>query len=214
MHSEIYELDTRDSKSTQLTTLGQSLGSPEISPDNRFIVFHYRFGSDNLQLWIMNRDGSDPHEFYGESGRDIHDGTWSPDGTQILFALGRAESNKLYIIDFNGRDPQLLNNSVDTRGRSDWGNGNLIVLDMGDPFMHEVYLMNEDGSNLLQVSPAGMNSQGASLSPDGKWIAFTAYTNVTGDLNSCEIFVMRINGTDVRQLTDNSYCDYQPRWGN
>jgi Tol biopolymer transport system component len=85
---------------------------------------------------------------------------------------------------------------------------------MGDPFMHEVYLMNEDGSNLLQVSPAGMNSQGASLSPDGKWIAFTAYTNVTGDLNSCEIFVMRINGTDVRQLTDNSYCDYQPRWGN
>jgi Tol biopolymer transport system component len=190
------------------------VGSPEISPDNRFIVFHYRFGSDNLQLWIMNRDGSDPHEFYGESGRDIHDGTWSPDGTQILFALGRAESNKLYIIDFNGRDPQLLNNSVDTRGRSDWGNGNLIVLDMGDPFMHEVYLMNEDGSNLLQVSPAGMNSQGASLSPDGKWIAFTAYTNVTGDLNSCEIFVMRINGTDVRQLTDNSYCDYQPRWGN
>jgi hypothetical protein len=213
-HSEIYELDTGTSESTRLTSLGQSVGSPEISPDNRFIVFHYRFGSDNLQLWIMNRDGSDPHEFYGESGRDIHDGTWSPDGTQILFALGRAESNKLYIIDFNGRDPQLLNNSVDTRGRSDWGNGNLIVLDMGDPFMHEVYLMNEDGSNLLQVSPAGMNSQGASLSPDGKWIAFTAYTNVTGDLNSCEIFVMRINGTDVRQLTDNSYCDYQPRWGN
>jgi TolB protein len=215
MHSEIYELDTRDSKSTQLTTLGQSLGSPEISPDNRFIVFHYRFGSDNLQLWIMNRDGGDPHEFYDEAGRDVHDGTWSPDGTQILFALGRAESNKLYVIDFNGRDPQLLNNSVDTRGRSDWSIGDLVVLDMGGSWAHEVYLMNADGSNLHQVSPTGMNSQGASFSPDGKWIAFTAYTDVANkNLNTCEIFVMRVDGTDVRQLTDNSYCDYQPRWGN
>jgi Tol biopolymer transport system component len=86
---------------------------------------------------------------------------------------------------------------------------------MGGSWAHEVYLMNADGSNLHQVSPTGMNSQGASFSPDGKWIAFTAYTDVANkNLNTCEIFVMRVDGTDVRQLTDNSYCDYQPRWGN
>ncbi|HAV77921.1 MAG TPA: hypothetical protein DCX53_11280 [Anaerolineae bacterium] len=212
--SEIHELDISNGKSTQLTNLNKSLGSPEISPDDQFIVFHYRSGNDNVQLWLMNRDGSNPYELFSESGRDVHDGTWSPDGTQILFAYGRGENNKLYTMDFNGRDPRLLNESIDTRGRSDWSHGNLIVLDMGDPFKHEVYLMNDDGSNLQQVSPTGMNSQGASLSPDGKWIAFTAYTNVTEDLNSCEIFIMRVDGTDVRQLTNNGYCDYQPRWGN
>jgi Tol biopolymer transport system component len=75
--------------------------------------------------------------------------------------------------------------------------------------------MNENGSGLQQISPDGMNSQGASFSPDGKWVTFTAYTNVADrDLNSCEIFIMRVDGTDVRQLTDNGYCDYQPRWGN
>jgi len=25
---------------------------------------------------------------------------------------------------------------------------------------------------------------------------------------------MRVDGSDIRQLTDNDYCDYQPRWGN
>jgi Tol biopolymer transport system component len=163
----------------------------------------------------MNRDGSDPHEFYSESGRDIHDGTWSPDGSQILFALGRAENNTLNTMGFNGRDPRLLNTSIDTRGRSDWSLNNLIVLDMGGSWAHDVYLMNADGSNLHRVSPMGMNAQGASLSPDGNWIAFTAYTDVaTKDLESCEIFIMRVDASDVRQLTNNNYCDYQPRWGN
>jgi Tol biopolymer transport system component len=75
--------------------------------------------------------------------------------------------------------------------------------------------MNEDGSNLRQVSESGINAQGASLSPDGKWVTFTGYTDVPGrDQTSCEIFIMRVDGSDVRQLTDNKYCDYQPRWGN
>ncbi len=212
--SEIYELDIASGKSTRLTDLKRSLGSPEISPDNKQIVFHYRSGSDNFQLWIMKRDGSDPGEFYGEAGKDIHDGTWAPDGKQILFAMGKGDNNKLYTIDFNGRDPQLLNQSIDTRGRSDWSINGLISLDMGGSRAHEVYLMNADGSNLHQVSPAGMNSQGASFSPDGKWIAFTAYTNIAQDLNSCEIFIMRIDDGEMRQLTNNGYCDYQPRWGN
>lgn len=213
--SEIYELDISSGKSKQLTDLKKSLGSPEISPDNQYIVFHYRSGSDRLQLWVMNRDGSNPQEFYSEAGKDAHDGTWSPDGKQILFALGKGDNNKLYTINFGEGTPQLLNNSIDTRGRTDWSVGSLIALDMGGSWAHDVYTMNSNGSNLTQITPAGINSQGASFSPDGNWIAFTAYTNVADkDLNSCEIFIMHVNGTDLRQLTDNTYCDYQPRWGN
>jgi hypothetical protein len=213
-NSEIFELDVSSGNSHRLTTLNESLGSPEISPDDEFIIFHYRSGTDNVQLWMMNRDGSDPHELYSVAGRDAHDGTWSPDGTQILFAFGRAEINQLYVMASDGRDPRLLNDSIDTRGRSDWGINNLIVLDMGSPWAHDVYLMNDDGHNLHQISPTETNSQGASLSPDGRWIAYTAYTDVANkDLASCEIFIMRVDGTDVRQLTKNNYCDYQPRWG-
>lgn len=211
-YTEIHELDVSSGKTKQLTDFKKSVGAPEVSPDNRYIIFHYR--AENLQLWLMNRDGSNPREFYSVSGKEAHDGTWSPDGSQILFALGKNENNQLYIMNFSGGTPRVVNSTIDTRGRSDWSPLDLIAFDQGGPFAHEVFTMNPDGSGLTQIT-SGLNAQGVSFSPDGKWIAFTAYTNVAEkDTKSCEIFIMRTDGSDVRQLTDNNYCDYQPRWGN
>ena len=71
--TEIYEMDLASGNTRQLTDLGQNTGSPEISPDGQIIIFHYRTGNSNVQLWIMNRDGSDPREYYRVPGRDVHD---------------------------------------------------------------------------------------------------------------------------------------------
>ena len=211
-NSELYEMDLDSGKTRQLTDLKKYLTTPEVSPDNHYILFTYRSGQTASEIWVMDRDGRNPHKWYSASGRDTHDGTWSPDGTQVLFAMGRNNSNKLYIMDFGGGSPQEVNASLDTRGHSDWSIGNLITLDMGGEFKHEVYVMNLDGSNLHQVSQ-GNNAQGESFSPDGKWITFTAYTDVANkNQASCEIYIMRVDGTDSRRLTDNGYCDYQPRW--
>ena len=211
-YSEIYELNINTGSSIQLTDLQKNVGAPEISPDNQSIIFHYRSGN-NVEIWIMDRDGSNPHRLYKVSGKDVHDATWSPDGTQILFALGKAENNQFYIMNADGSNLQLVNDTIDSRGRSDWSN-DLISFDQGEPYLHEVFLMSTDGNDLRQVTH-GNNSQGASLSPDGMWVAFTAYTaDSKQNPDSCEIFIMHIDGSDIRQLTDNSYCDYQPRWGN
>jgi Tol biopolymer transport system component len=211
--TEVYETDLESGDTKRLTEMKNDIGSPEISPDNKFILFTKRV-SNNTQIWIMNRDGSDPHKLYAADGKDAHDATWSPDGTKIVFAFGRGENNKLYIMDFDGRDPHLVNDTVDTRGRSDWSLGNLLVFDMGGPFKHDVYLMTTEGNDLHKLTN-GNNSQGASFSPDGQWIAFTAYTNVADkDEASCEIYIMRVDGSEMRRLTSNNYCDYQPRWGN
>ncbi len=212
-NAEIYELNLITGAIKQLTQFKMEVGAPEISPDNKLIAFTYRPSNNIAQLWIMDRDGSDPHKFYSSPTQESHDPTWSPDGTQLLFAMGKGENNKLYILGFDGRDPLVVNDTIDTRGRSDWSVLNLISLDMGAPLQHDVYTMNVDGNNLKKFSN-GNNSQGASFSPDGKWIAFTAYANLAdGDLNSCEIYIMRVDGTDARRLTENNYCDYQPRWG-
>jgi TolB protein len=212
-NAEIYGLNLSTGEVKQLTRFRKDVGAPEISPDNKLIAFTYRPSNNISRLWIMNRDGSDPHEFYSSPTQESHDPTWSPDGRQILFAMGKGENNKLYILGFDGHDPQVVNDTIDTRGRSDWSLLNLISFDMGGPLQHDIYTINVDGSNLQKFSN-GNNSQGASFSPDGKWIAFTAYANLANqDLNSCEIYIMRVDGTDLRRLTENNYCDYQPRWG-
>ena len=34
-----------------------------------------------------------------------------------------------------------------------------------------------------------------------------------GRTAGCEIYIIGSDGSDVRRLTDNDYCDWQPRWG-
>ncbi len=50
------------------------------------------------------------------------------------------------------------------------------------------------------------------LSPDGQWIVFTSYMDNYGEDDGCEIYTMRIDGSQINRLTNNGYCDWQPRW--
>lgn len=209
---EIYELNLASGAEKNLTYAFGDLNAPEISPDGKTIVFTRYFNDTNIpNLWLMDRAGGN---FRQVSGIAAWDPTWSPDGKQILFASDRDGTDQLYIINPDGTGLRKVTNLPALRGRSDWSpDGKFIVTYSGGPWKREVYVMNADGSNLQQLSPGGGNSQGPSFSPDGKWVAFTAYFDQPQDLNGCEIYILRVDGSDLRRLTNNDYCDYQPRWG-
>jgi Tol biopolymer transport system component len=141
------------------------------------------------------------------------DPTWSPDGKQVLFASDMGGSVQLYRVDLDGNNLDPISDLPAIRGRSDWSAQGLITTYSGESWKREIYVMQADGSQTQQVSPPGGNSQGPSFSPDGQWIAFTAYFDHFDDIHGCEIYIMRRDGTDLRRLTNNEYCDYQPRWG-
>ena len=115
---------------------------------------------------------------------------------------------------FDGREPRLLSDQIFTPGRTDWSTQGLIAYFIGETWRREVWTIYPDGTGMAQVTNGG-NAQSPSFSPGGRYIAYTAYTNVEGrDEFSCEIFIMDIYSGESHQLTDNEYCDYQPRWGN
>jgi Tol biopolymer transport system component len=209
---EIYELTLADGKETRLTDKLGVLTGPEVSPDGTSMVFmRWTVASNQYQIWIMDRDGRNPRRIFSGTGWDP---TWSPDGTQILFASDMNGSNQLYIVNLNGVAVHKITNLPALRGRSDWSpHGRSIVTYSGEPWQREVYILDADGSNVRQLTPSGGNSQGPTFSRDGKWVAFTAYFDHPGDINGCEIYIIRVNGMDLRRLTNNDYCDYQPRWG-
>ena len=209
---EIYDLALSDGSVKRLTNNLGVLNAPEVSPDGRSIVFmRWTAASDQHQIWLMDRNGDNPNNIPKVLGWDP---TWSPDGKQILFASDRSGSTQLYTVNVNGKGLHQVSSLPAIRGRSDWSpDGQSIVTYSGEEWNHEVYMMNADGSNTHVLSPKGGNSQGASFSPDGKWVVFTAYFDHPKDIHGCEIYIVRIDGTDLRRLTDNDYCDYQPRWG-
>jgi TolB protein len=193
----------------QLKKIGDTVGiAPEVSPDNQSIAFVTGSGGKDY-IWVMDRDGSHPRVIYS----DGWDPTWSPDGSRILFATTIKEKPQLASMNVDGSDFRQITDLPDLRGRSDWSaDGVHVITYSGKTWLRELFIMNPDGSDLHQISPAGGNSQGPSFSPDGQWVAFTAYFNATGNNNGCEIYIIRIDGSSLTRLTNNNYCDWQPRW--
>jgi TolB protein len=210
-HYEIYEMDLSTSENKALTYAIGDLNAPEISPDGKTIVFtRYINDPEKPNIWLMDRSGGNLQQV---SAVPAWDPTWSPDGQQILFASYTNNLSQLFIINLDGTGLRQASDLPDLRGRSDWSPQNLIVTYSGKSWKRELFVMNVDGSALRQISPSGGNSQGPSFSPDGQWVAFTSYFDKYGDIDGCEIYIMRVDGSDLRRLTDNDYCDYQPRWG-
>lgn len=72
---------------------------------------------------------------------------------------------------------------------------------------NEIFVINDDGTGVTQLTANAFDDQQPSFSPDGFRIAFTS--NRDGDF---EIFVMDADGTDVVQLTSNAADDTNPDW--
>jgi TolB protein len=209
---EIYEINLTSGAVKQLTNRIGVVNAPEVSPDGKSIVFmRWTVNSNRNLIMLMDRDGKNQNNIPHAEGWDP---TWSPDGKYVLFASDESGSVQLYSIRTDGKQLKQISNLPAIRGRSDWSpDGGSIVTYSGPSWHREVYIMNADGTNARILSPAGGNSQGPSISPDGNWVAFTAYFDHPNEDHGCEIYIMRIDGTDLRRLTDNDYCDYQPRWG-
>ncbi|MFN8414079.1 MAG: hypothetical protein U0Z26_16995 [Anaerolineales bacterium] len=209
---EIFEMNLNSGEVKQLTNKIGVANAPEVSPDGKSIVFtRWTAASNKYTIMLMDRNGQNVNNIPGAFGWDP---TWSPDGKYVLFASDMNGSVQLYAIRTTGKELHQVSNLPAMRGRSDWSaDGRYIVTYSGEPWKREVYIMGADGSSAHVLSPTGGNSQGPSISPNGQWVAFTAYFDHPNEDNGCEIYIMRIDGTDLRRLTNNDYCDYQPRWG-
>lgn len=207
---EIYEQSLDGSAPRALTDHLGILTAPEVSPDGRRIAFT-RAEGEATEIWLMGRDGASPHRIVA-SGWDP---SWSPDGQRILFAASfPGYGVQLGSARLDGSDLQRLTNLPNLRGRNDWSaDGLWLITYSGLPWKRELFLMKADGSNPRQLTPSGGNSQGPSFSPDSLSVVFTAYFDHYGDVHGCEIYSLRLDGSDLTRLTDNDYCDWQPRWG-
>lgn len=106
----------------RLTAADGTAREPAWSPDGRKLAYACRSkASDELELCVMNADGSDQHAIT-RSGplEETESPTWSPDGEQIAFVVsGFADEHQVFVINADGSQRRALTSNADNRW-PDW----------------------------------------------------------------------------------------------
>lgn len=133
--------------------------------------------------------------------------SWSPDGTKLAFYSECDGNREIYTMNVDGSNRKQL---TETGGDIyNWfpiwsHDGSRITFSSNrSGGKYQVYVMNADGSDLQAVARGCVSS----FSPDDQWLVFTTYCSDSGD-----IWIIRPDGTDLRQLTTNDF-NKNPSWG-
>ena len=216
---EIYTLNSQWGEERRVTDGVGNVAAPDISPDGQWIVYASKLGGDS-SIWLIPREGGQPQPLTDSRWNEV-DPAWSPDGKQIVFAGARGGFVELFVATVEGVDfrnlsepgsslplQQVTQDVPGIGGRSSWSpDGTKLVFYAGPRGERDIYVVDVVNGVAKRLTFGGNNS-GPCFSPDGDWIAFSSSRD--GDH---EIFIMRNDGEEITQLTDNSYDDWQPSWG-
>ncbi|MCA1601824.1 MAG: hypothetical protein LC776_09350, partial [Acidobacteria bacterium] len=191
---------------------------PNWSPHGNRIAYGGRRNAAQRDIWTIPAGGGEPTEVTNDpaiEGNPI----WSPDGKYLYFASDRAGSMNLWRVPIEEQTGKVLGPAEAVTTPSTYSTHLSFSLDG----RHMAYSQILSRGNLQQVGfdpdtetvtgqPVWI-TQGSrwantpNLSPDGEWLAFDSQRGKQEDL-----FVVRRDGTSLRQLTDDLHKDRQPRW--
>jgi TolB protein len=172
------------------------------SPDWNKIVFRSSRDGNN-EIYLMNADGSGEIRLTNDPAYDSSP-DWSPDGKQIVFSSDRTGEFGLYIMSIDGSDPHQIGNFYGFM--PSWSpDGKKIAFSDG----YDIFVVNVDGTSLINLTNAGLRDVSPQWSPDGTQIGFI------GNLRGTDVFVMPGTGGAITRLTNstsNQCCYGGPSW--
>jgi serine/threonine protein kinase/Tol biopolymer transport system component len=213
--SQIWRVDVATGARRQI--LPGDAVQPSWSPHGlRIAYWGIPTGSAERALWTVAANGGPPvsvtrDEFFNWSP------AWSADGRYLYFASNRGGSMNLWRVPIEEASGRTLGPPEPITAPSEWSG----LISLSRDGRRIVYSTSENRANLERFTlasgslaagsphPVTQGSRGVrscDVSPDGQWLAF--YTaNPQEDL-----FLVRTDGSGMRQLTDDPFRDRQPRW--
>jgi Tol biopolymer transport system component len=125
----------------------------------------------------------------------------------ILFDSSRDGNPEVYALDSSGQIRRMTNSpAADIQGVWDPSMRRIAFTSNRDG-QNDIYIMNADGSNPVNLTNNPSDDQQPAWSSDGSWILFT--TNRDGNY---EVYAIQVNNLETRNLSNNPASDMQPSW--
>jgi PKD repeat protein len=200
--NELYLVKADGTGTINLTNNPANDSQHIISPNGEKIAFvSDRDGNENL--WILNINDLSVTQVTFDPGSDTQP-VWSSDASRLMFVRG----GNIFTINADGTGETQITFD-NTNSQPVWSPDNSkIAYVSNNTGNNEIYVMNADGTNVINVTNDGNNDVDPQWSPDGSLIVFTS--NRFGD---DDIFTINSgDGSNLQQLTDDSANDRQPTW--
>jgi TolB protein len=202
------------------------------SPDGRQVA--YQLGGGDVredigqlqmsEVYVMNADGTDRHALTAINRdtpyqADVGSQSWSPDSRRLVFhrhnsAVGTpANGTALFMINRDGSGMRPVTPwDLRAGGRAAWFPGGRTIafrtLPPDDAPGGDIYTIGVDGTGLRLVRHFGpeVGLGELDVSPDGRQIVFSMGPDKR------DLFVMRSDGTHLRQITSTALSENWPDW--
>jgi Tol biopolymer transport system component len=182
-----------------------------LSPDGKRLAYGLVDGQQNSDdIWVRDLERGVSSRLTFDALDDIWP-VWSPDGSRLAFASNR---NGLYALRTKlssglGEDEALVGDSSGHIGPYDWSrDGKLISVQRNVSGQWDLGLVEMASKSVRWLLTTPFNEQHPSISPDGKYIAYTS-----NETNRPQVYILELSGAGGKWQVSNDFGIY-PLWSD
>ncbi len=214
--SRLWALDLATGAKRQITT--EDGIQPSWSPNGHRIAYWGLNKNSNRDIKTLSAEGGEPVTVTDDAALDWNP-VWSPDGKYLYFVSNRGGSMNLWRVAIDeqsgivaGQPEPITTPSQYSQHLTFSRDGKQFAFGQLAKITNIQRVTFDSQTETLGDKPAEITRGGkimlnTSASPDGEWLASDSTKDGQED-----IFVMKSDGTGMRQLTNDVYKDRAPQW--